>query len=395
MKTIVFHIHSLLAGGIEKVLIEILSALPKDKYNIRLLITYEFGKAEVLRPLIPNDIPVEYLLPQSILTRTHVKKKTGKVSAIEKVFSELFIAPFKKNVLKKRLREAVEDADLIIDFDMTLAPLHKVIADKKKIAYCHFSLNHYLDGNARKLSKLAHRLSHYDKVVMLCDEMKEEAAQLFPFLAPKLLRIYNAVDFNRIQTMAAEPLDKAAIPFLQQGYIVSVGRLQEGQKDFTTLIKAYAQAVRQYAIGEALVIVGDGGSRATLEALTEALGIKDKVYFAGFQNNPYKWMAQSKMLLFSSRYEGLPTVLIEALSLGKPVVATACPTGVRELLLDGYAGILTPVGDIAAMADAIYRLIYNPVLQEKQRNNAALFLQNFSISHTIQETQSLLFEGLN
>lgn len=392
MKKIAFHINSLLAGGIEKVLLELLRALPRHKYDVRLLVTYEFGAAEVLRHEVPLDVPVIYLLPISPLTRTHIKKKTAKVTSFEKLLAEIFIVPFRKNRLRQRLEAEIADVDILVDFDMTLAPMFSSFSGKRSIAYCHFSLSHYFEGNGRKLAKLAKRLNHYNQVVMLCDEMKEEAAKRYPFLSEKLVRIYNAIDFEKITLLASEPLPDAAISFQKNGYIVSVGRLQETQKDFTTLIKAFAYCVAHYRISESLVIVGHGGSQQQLENLASELGIGERVFFAGFQQNPYPWLAASKLFVFSSKYEGLPTVLIEALALQKPIVATACPTGVRELLMQGNAGTLVPIGDVQVMGAAIYQLLTDPHLASSYKKCSASFLKEFSIRETIQQTEQVLFQ---
>src|SRR5690606_3468906 len=183
-------------------------------------------------------------------------------------------------------------------------------------------------------------------------------AALYPILSHQLVRIYNAVDMQKIQQLAEE---KLSLPdyHQQNGYIISVGRIHEAQKDFTTLLKAYADAVKRYRIREGLIIVGKGGDMPMLKTLTTTLGIRERVYFTGLQTNPYKWVKQAKLFVFSSKYEGLPTVLIEAQCLHIPIVATQTPTGVAEILLYGKAGSLIPIGDATAMADAIFELLDN------------------------------------
>src|SRR5690606_38132486 len=137
-------------------------------------------------------------------------------------------------------------------------PLHSLFAGKNAIAYCHFGFDNIWKGEKRKLDKLAQRLSHYRHIVMLCDEMKEHAAALYPILSPKLTKLYNALDLTSIRQKAEEEL---FLPeeCVSQGYLISVGRLHEAQKDFTTLVKAYGDAVKRHHIREHLVIVGKGG----------------------------------------------------------------------------------------------------------------------------------------
>ena len=150
-------------------------------------------------------------------------------------------------------------------------------------------------------------------------------------------------------------------------YIVSVARLDEIQKDHRTLLRAYARLVETHeggALREDLVIVGDGGFRAELEALAVELGIGERVHFTGYRNNPHAVVARASALVLSSRYEGMPMVLLEALALGKPVISTDCPTGPREILDDGRFGLLVPIGDVGALAGALGRLLSDGALRD-------------------------------
>jgi glycosyltransferase involved in cell wall biosynthesis len=132
--------------------------------------------------------------------------------------------------------------------------------------------------------------------------------------------------------------------------ILSVGRL-DPQKDFPLLINAFAQ-VRKL-LPARLLILGEGPERDSLEALVKHLGMEGDVSLPGFVPNPYPFMANASVFVLSSRWEGLPTVLAEALYCGVPTIATDCPSGPREILRDGQYGNLVPMGDIECMADSI------------------------------------------
>lgn len=384
-----FHVQTLLAGGIEKVLLELLQGLSHERYDITLLITHHLGAHEVLKPQLPAHVTVKYLLEADYLNRAKRKKMTAKISVVEKLLSELILPGIQARIIRKRLAELTAEADVFIDFDMTLGAYHDFIRSKRRVAYCHFSLANYWNGNRRKLDKLARRLAKNDRVIMLCDEMKAEAAAMYPFLEPKLARLYNALDIDRVKQMSTESLGEFA-RFETEPFLLSVGRLQESQKDFTTLIKAYAKSVRESSIPEPLVIVGKGGYQEQLEALAAAEGVSDRVIFAGFHTNPYKWMARCKLFLFSSKYEGLPTVLIEALSLGAAIIGTACPTGVREILMDGKAGVLTPVGDVAAMAAAIPALLNDEARKAAFRAASSEIVRQFDIRYMVGEFERIV-----
>lgn len=386
MTTIVFHINVLLAGGIEKVLIDLLRALDPAKYRMKLSVGYHLQELEVLKGSIPSYVEIIYLVDKPSLTFAKKKRIAGSLSIPGKLYNELVLSPLQRLLWKRRLAEVTKDADVVIDFDTTLAPYYKLLAGKKKIAYSHFSLAHYWQehGNACRRDKLAARLSHYDKVIMICDEMKEEAIKLYPQLKDKAVRLYNAFDQEKIKAAAEAPL---ALPggVNKDNYFLSLGRLNESQKDVSTLIKAYAASVRKYGITEPLVIVGDGPDRASLETLVNEEGVAAQVFFTGFSHNPYPWIKHAKLFLFSSKNEGLPTVLIEALALAKPVVATACPTGVKEILMYGKAGKLLPVGDVAEMCEAIWELKDNEAMQAGYREHAQQVLKEFDITTVIKQ----------
>lgn len=132
--------------------------------------------------------------------------------------------------------------------------------------------------------------------------------------------------------------------------IVSVGRLSP-EKDHRTLLRALGMlpVSRPWR----LAIVGEGPERAALEAFARRLGIAGRVIFTGPVADPFPWMMQARVAVCSSVYEGLGNAIIEALACGTPVVSTDCPYGPREILQGGRYGTLTPIGDAAAMADAI------------------------------------------
>jgi glycosyltransferase involved in cell wall biosynthesis len=132
--------------------------------------------------------------------------------------------------------------------------------------------------------------------------------------------------------------------------VLSVGRLSR-QKDFGTLLRAFDR-VRERRPAR-LVILGEGPERGALESLVSALGLREVAALPGWVGNPYPWMAHAGAYVLSSRWEGLPSVLIEALYCGVPIVATDCLSGPREILEGGEHGLLVPVGDVDALARGI------------------------------------------
>lgn len=167
----------------------------------------------------------------------------------------------------------------------------------------------------------------------------------------RVAHVPNPVDLGRLRAAAQAA---AAHPWMQAAggpCVVAIGRLAE-QKDFATLLCAFA-IVRQRLPAARLLILGEGPQRAALAGLAGRLGIADAVNLAGFLANPYPSLRAAAAFVLSSRWEGMPNVLLEALALGVPVVATDCASGPREILDGDRHGLLVPVGDAPAMAAGI------------------------------------------
>lgn len=162
--------------------------------------------------------------------------------------------------------------------------------------------------------------------------------------------ILNPVLTKEYWRKVAEP---AAHPWFgpdEPPVILGVGRLA-AQKDFPTLIAAFAKA--RSTLNARLMILGEGPDRHKLETLVREAGLTEHVALPGFVDNPYAFMSAAALFTLSSVREGLPTVLIEALASGTPVVSTDCESGPREILKGGRLGALVPVGDPDALAAAM------------------------------------------
>jgi len=169
--------------------------------------------------------------------------------------------------------------------------------------------------------------------------------------------ILNPVITPDLHALGASPLSHPWFAPGQPPVVVGIGRL-ERQKDFPTLIRAVARVRRSRPVR--LLILGEGGKRPALEALVHELGLEEDVALPGFVENPYAYLARAQVFALSSIFEGLPTVLIEALALGTPVVATDCRTGPREILDDGRLGRLVAMAQPEALAAAIAETLDRP-----------------------------------
>jgi glycosyltransferase involved in cell wall biosynthesis len=162
--------------------------------------------------------------------------------------------------------------------------------------------------------------------------------------------VHNAAVTREMRERARAPLDHPWFGPGQPPVILAAGRLR-AQKDFPTLIEAFARLRR--TLRARLVILGEGPERGTLSLLIRKLGVERDVALPGYIADPYPYIARASLFVLSSRWEGLPTVLIEALACGTPVVSTDCPSGPREILADGLYGRLVPVADAQALAQAL------------------------------------------
>ncbi len=189
-----------------------------------------------------------------------------------------------------------------------------------------------------------------DGIVAVSHGVASDLAHIASLPLERVQTIYNPVITPDILASAQEPLDHPWFSTQDIPVLLGVGKL-EAQKDFPNLIRAFAK-VRQVRPAK-LVILGWGPDRPQLEALIQELGLQEDVDLPGYIQNPYAFMARSSVFVLSSAWEGLPTVLIEAMSLGTPVVSTDCESGPSEILAGGKYGYLTPVGDSTALAEAI------------------------------------------
>lgn len=231
----------------------------------------------------------------------------------------------------------------------------------------------------------------------------------------KIRVVYNPVNTARIQELAKEPLAPAHEQLFRAPLVVAAGRLAH-EKGHHHLIRAFSR-VKERIPSARLAFVGDGELREKLGQLVCELGVEDSVHFLGWQENPFKFLARAQVFAFSSRREGLPNVLLEALACGVPIVSVDCRSGPREIIApstdplfqtkqveQGEYGVLLPVCDgkwrdasqpLCAeermMADALIGLLENESVRLRFAEKAARRAQDFDIK-TIAPQWSFLWE---
>ena len=197
--------------------------------------------------------------------------------------------------------------------------------------------------------------------------------------------IQNPVDIGDIQRLARAPIPRDP----ERPFILAVGRL-EHQKGHDLLLDALARSTAARSLD--LVIIGRGSQEATLRARAAALGLADKVSFIGFETNPWAWMAKSKLFVLPSRWEGFPSVAVEALACGVPTLATACDFGPAEVMIHGESGWIVPPGDAGAFASGIDHLLTHPDLMARLAAAGPDRAAVFDLSHMVEAYGHLFIE---
>lgn len=225
-------------------------------------------------------------------------------------------------------------------------------------------------------------------IVALSEGVRRDLAVLVPRAADHLTVIHNAAVDETTERLAAEP--PAGAPGGAGPVIVACGRLVT-QKGFDVLLDAFALVRRR--LPARLWLVGDGDLRAHLERHAVRIGVREAVWFAGFQTNPYAFMRAADVFALSSRWEGFGNVIVEAMAVGTPVVAADCPHGPGEIIQHGINGLLVPPEDAEALAAAIGSVLDDRRLGSRLARAGRARAQAFT-AVTIAESYGRLFERI-
>ena len=337
---IAYFVPHLEGGGAERVALEIIRQLIRRGIAVDLIVTRSGGE-------MWNSIPAGARV---------VNLKAWKIESNS--LGVLTSLPALVRYLKRR-RPAVLISTLGAGNVVTLIVKKYFLRDLKLIARHEncFSLQ-------RKYAKIGiyYRLLKWlfpvaDSVVAVSNDAAEDMRNCVPLAAKSITYVPNPVVTAALFEQARIPLKHTWLDDPTAPVIIASGILGL-QKDFPTLLRAFTDLRRSR--NARLIILGRGPDKSQLVNLAQELGIQTDVEFPGFQSNPFAYISKSQVFVLSSLFEGLPTVLIEALACGTPVVATDCLTGPREILEGGKWGTLTPVGDWKAMSKAIQETLDNP-----------------------------------
>ena len=236
------------------------------------------------------------------------------------------------------------------------------------------------------LTGMAYRRA--DAVLTNARAMARDMATQFRIDPVRLHTIPNPVDLERI----ARAVQSAPPPRPPRPYLLAAGRL-EIQKGHDLLLTAFAAS--QAARSHDLVILGQGSLAAKLRNMAQSLGVGHAVHFVGFAENPYSWMAGADLFVLPSRWEGFPNAAAEAMAAGAPVLLADCDYGPRELVGPAQRDVLFPVGDSAALAAGIDRMIAAPSLRAANAAAGQMRVKRFAIDQMVARYTALIAEVAN
>ena len=387
MKTIVISSGDLTMGGLQKILVEYLKLIDKNKYRIVLLIANDYGKKNLFLEEIPKNVEIQFVRPYNLVS------KIAELSKNRKILNRLLLKRYRyrsKRVFKSIFLEKLSKLgkiDLIIDFDGGLKSVLNNLKAEKKIIWIHSSIRKHKQDNKSKISRYGEELKKYDKIIAICKEMNEEIKELYPFLSSEIEYIYNPLDCNNIIEQGNENIEKMTSyekELIERDYFLAVSRLDTVPKDFETLIEGYS-ILKNKGIKEKLYIIGEGNGRVKIEKMIEEKKLVEDVILLGEKKNPYIWIKHSKLFIHSSRYEGLPTVLLEALMMDKFIVSSNCPTGPTEILTNPKVGELFNVGDANQLAEKVLKILYDKDYQKELLKNIQLKKKEFELSEITEK----------
>jgi glycosyltransferase involved in cell wall biosynthesis len=227
-----------------------------------------------------------------------------------------------------------------------------------------------------------------DEIVGVSEAVSRDLEIQLKLSQGRVKTIYNPVVNLELMSQAKEPLDHPWFAENSPPVFLAIGRLTE-KKDFFTLIKAFAQLREK--IPARMIILGEGELRNELETLISKLNISHDILMPGFVENPYSYMSRAKVFVLSSLWEGLPTVLIEAMACGCQVVSTDCPSGPKEILDGGKYGALVPMLDISIMCKAMLEAL-NIITDKEILVERAMY---FSVENSVNKYLSMISNNTN
>ena len=372
MIKVLFLILDFRLAGVEKIILYLVNRLDRNRFQPVIVAVNASGPLLVS---VPDDVPVFNLrgeqgnmlqFPWKVIRYSYMLRKIIMDIKPSIVISGSWFTSILSSCLHKSIRAT--GGKLILAFHIPVtnfiisSSFANIFAPVKKLV----------------TSVLFNRA---EKIIAISHTMKQDLITKLHILSTKISEIYNGIDVTAISAASMEANDIN----LDFPYLVAVGRL-ENVKGHDFLIRSFSLVSN--SIPHNLIIVGEGSCCDYLQKMVMDLGLEERIMFTGGLSNPYPIMKNADFLVLSSLWEAFPFVLLEALALKVPVIATASD-GPIEILDHGKYGTLVPVGDETALAEAICRYAVNP--EERLRFNAqsTTRVEGFSLDRMVKEYEDL------
>ena len=363
MKILVLHGH-LSMGGEERVLLNVLRNLIELGYNVDLLITWNHGENNLFENEIPKKVNYEFLFDNY----------NGK----SKIIKEIYRLRTKTTYLKK-VEKIIEEKkyDVIIDYSSNLLKYKNFDIKVPIFAWIHFSLTFGEKLSGEKVEKYKKQYKKYDKILTICDTMRDEFVEILGIDKTKVELVYNPINLEIIRKKAEDVNPKYG-NYLKEDYFLQVSRLTQ-QKQPEHLVDIYYK-LKQRGIKKKLYFIGNGEKVKLIKQKIKEYNLEDDIILLGQIENPYPFFKNAKLFLHTAKYEGLPTVLLESLAFGTPVVAYDCPTGPKDILgKNSEYGELIPLNDKDTFVKRVYELIDNNEKYENYKKMSLIRANDFSM----------------
>ncbi|KFC24081.1 glycosyltransferase [Chryseobacterium sp. FH1] len=379
-KKILIRIGSLRHGGAEKVLVTFLKNLPKDKYEIDLLLNLYSGK---YLTDVPDWINVMYLNRGEMITTNRPKDIPTK---IYRVVYQRLLKKYPKILYKRKLKKKQYDIEFAAIHGFMDEVLNSPLKSSKKLMWIHNDLTQVSGYTPEKIR----RFFHYDKVMVISEKIQKTFLNLAKTEAEKqkIVRIYNPLDTEEIlvksEAGSQKLEDNKTETKNSEPVFISVGTVFP-QKGFDRLLKVHKRLLNG-GFPHKVQIVGDGYDFENVKKLKSELGVDETATMLGFTDNPYPYFKSADFYVLSSRYEGYPTVLFEAITLKKNIIATDV-SGVTEMLENGKLGLITENSE-----DGIYEGMKLALSNPEHFKSYQDELQNYEMPFNLKNSVDKIME---
>lgn len=368
MKKILIFIPNLEGGGAEKIAINLSNILANDKNDVYLMF---LKKKNFNKNKFTKNIKL-----------INLKKKR----LLQAIFSITFF--LFKNKDNLNIISFLNAPNLIFCFLKFLFRLHKI---NLTITIHNSVSDSYKNSNIKGkiiIFLLTYFYSYANRIICVSNYVKEDLINNWNYKSKNIYTIYNPAineqEINRLSKLKNSFLKK--IKLQKKKIILSVGRLTK-QKNYSLLINAFSKVTKKID-KIILIILGVGEQKTELIQLIKKKKLQKKVIFMGFQKNPYNFIKLSDLIVLTSNWEGLPTILIEALYLKKKIVSTNCNGGCSEILRNGKYGYLTPMNNVNYLNQKIIL-----ALKSRKKKIDSQYLNNFIDKFVLKKYKSVIFEN--